>query len=72
MDLGWRSCFNLDPLFVGTYKYVTSLRYYINPNKGGLIDYSTFVPDPIAKSSEEAEYNASAVACMATLHNRFK
>ena len=39
--------------------------------QGGLIDYSSFVPEPIAMSSGEAEYNACAVACMSTLHNRF-
>jgi hypothetical protein len=39
--------------------------------QGGLIDYATFVPDPVAMSSGEAEYNTCAVACMSTLHNRF-
>jgi hypothetical protein len=39
--------------------------------QGGLIDYSTFVPEPIAMSSGEAEYNTAAIACMAALHNRF-
>jgi hypothetical protein len=39
--------------------------------QGGLIDYSSFVPEPIAMSSGEAEYNACAIACMSTLHNRF-
>ena len=40
-------------------------------SQGGLIDYATFVPDPIAGSSGEAEYNTASVACMATLHNRY-
>ena len=48
-----------------------STESYAIINLGGLIDYSTFVPDPIAMPSGEAEYNASAVACMATLHNTF-
>ena len=39
--------------------------------QGGLIDYATFVPDPIAASSGEAEYNTSSVACMSVLHNRY-
>jgi hypothetical protein len=39
--------------------------------QGGLIDYASFVPDPIAMSSGEAEYNTCAIACMSTLHNRF-
>jgi hypothetical protein len=39
--------------------------------QGGLIDYSSFVPDPVAMSSGEAEYNTCAIACMSTLHNRF-
>ena len=39
--------------------------------QGGLIDYASFVPDPIAASSGEAEYNTSSVACMSVLHNRY-
>ena len=39
--------------------------------QGGLLEYAAFVPDPIAMSSGEAEYNPScaAVACMSRLHN---
>ena len=35
----------------------------------GLLDYATFVPDPITMSSGEAECNTSAVACMVSMHN---
>ena len=38
--------------------------------QGGLVDYSSFVPDPVAMSSGEAEYNTCAVACMSSAHNR--
>jgi len=39
--------------------------------QAGLIDYSSFVPDPIAASSGEAEYNTASVAAMSVLHNRY-
>jgi len=39
--------------------------------QSGLIDYASFVPDPIAVSSGEAEYNTASVAAMSILHNRF-
>ncbi|MGH7954596.1 MAG: reverse transcriptase domain-containing protein, partial [Gloeomargaritales cyanobacterium] len=38
--------------------------------QGGVIDHSTFVPDPVAMSSGEAEYSAACVTCMATAHLR--
>ena len=39
--------------------------------QSGLIDYASFVPDPIAASSGEAEYNTASVAAMSVLHNRY-
>jgi len=42
---------------------------YMTFCQGGLIDYSSFVPDPIVMSSREAEYNTCAVATMASLTN---
>ena len=37
---------------------------------GGLLDYASFVPYPIAMSSgDDAEYNTSAVAAISSLHN---
>jgi hypothetical protein len=35
---------------------------------GGVIDHSSNLPDPIALSSAEAEYNEACLACMATNH----
>jgi hypothetical protein len=40
------------------------LVYYM----GGIVDHSSNLPDPIALSSAEAEYNESCIACMATNH----
>ncbi|MGH7954479.1 MAG: hypothetical protein ACREOZ_00810, partial [Gloeomargaritales cyanobacterium] len=39
---------------------------YIIFYQGGVVDHSSFVPDPVALSSGEAEYNAACVTCMAT------
>jgi hypothetical protein len=35
---------------------------------GGIVDHSSNIPDPIALSSAEAEYNQACVATMALLH----
>ena len=35
---------------------------------GGVVDHSSNLPDPIALSSAEAEYNEACLACMATNH----
>ena len=39
-------------------------------SQGGIVDFSTFVPFPVAMSSAEAEYNAGAAAGMAMCHIR--
>jgi hypothetical protein len=36
--------------------------------QGGVVDHSSNMPDPIAMSSAEAEYNEACMACMATSH----
>ncbi|MGH7954439.1 MAG: reverse transcriptase domain-containing protein [Gloeomargaritales cyanobacterium] len=38
--------------------------------QGGVVDHSSFIPEPVAMSSGEAEYNAACVTCMATSHIR--
>ena len=43
---------------------------YIIFSQGGTVDYSTYVPCPVAMSSAEAECNAGAVAGMAMSHIR--
>jgi hypothetical protein len=35
---------------------------------GGIIDHSSNIPDPVALSSAEAEYNQACVATMALMH----
>jgi hypothetical protein len=35
---------------------------------GGIVDHSSNMPDPVALSSAEAEYNEACLACMATNH----
>jgi len=35
---------------------------------GGLVDYSSNMPDPVALSSAEAEYNQACIATMALMH----
>ena len=37
---------------------------------GGVVEHSINVPDPVALSSAEAEYNEACLACMATAHLR--
>ena len=41
---------------------------YLNIYRGGLIDHSSNMPDPVALSSAEAEYNEGCLACMGTAH----
>ena len=35
---------------------------------GGVVEHSSNMPDPVALSSAEAEYNEAWLACMATAH----
>ncbi len=35
---------------------------------GGMVEHSSIMPDPVALSSAEAEYNEACLACMATAH----
>jgi hypothetical protein len=35
---------------------------------GGVVKHSRNIPDPVALSSAEAEYNEACLACMATAH----
>jgi hypothetical protein len=35
---------------------------------GGVVEHSSNIPDPVAFSSAEAEYNEACLACMATAH----
>jgi hypothetical protein len=42
------------------------LCYYM----GGVVDHSSNMPDPVAMSSAESEYNEGCVACMAASHCR--
>ena len=35
---------------------------------GGVVEHSSNMPDPVALSSAEAEYNEACLACMATAH----
>ncbi len=35
---------------------------------GGVVEHSSNMPDPVALSSPEAEYNEACLACMATAH----
>ena len=35
---------------------------------GGMVEHSSNMPDPVALSSAEAEYNEACLACMATAH----
>ena len=37
---------------------------------GGVVEHSSNMPDPVALSSAEAEYNEACLACMATAHLR--
>ena len=57
-DSSWQDC-------VDTGKSTGAFAIF---SQGGLVDYASFVPDPVAMSSGEAKYNAGAVAGMATLH----
>ena len=41
---------------------------YLNIYRGGIVDHSSNVPDPVAMSSAEAEYNEACLACMGTAH----
>jgi len=43
---------------------------YLLFKQGGVVDFNTFVPTPVAMSSAEAECNAGAVAGMAMYHIR--
>ena len=43
---------------------------YMNFVQGGLVDFSSFTPTPVAMSSAEAEINAGASACMSMSHLR--
>jgi hypothetical protein len=38
---------------------------------GGVVEHSSNMPDPVALSSAEAEYNEACLACMATAHLNF-
>ncbi|MGH3053820.1 MAG: reverse transcriptase domain-containing protein [Gaiellaceae bacterium] len=38
--------------------------------KGGVVDHSSFLPDPVAMSSGEAEYNTACATCIAVAHLR--
>jgi hypothetical protein len=35
---------------------------------GGVVEHSSNMPDPVALSSAEAEYNERCLACMSTVH----
>ena len=35
---------------------------------GGVVEHSSNMPDPVAFSTAEAEYNEACLACMATTH----
>jgi hypothetical protein len=35
---------------------------------GGVVEHSSNMPDPVALSSAEAEYNEACLACVATVH----
>jgi hypothetical protein len=35
---------------------------------GGVVEYSSIMPNPVALSSAEAEYNEACLACMVTAH----
>ena len=37
---------------------------------GGVVEHSSNMPDPVALSSAEAEYNEACLACMAASHLR--
>ena len=41
---------------------------YLIMYRGGVVDHSSNLPDPIALSSAEAEYNEACLACRATAH----
>ena len=41
---------------------------YIVIYRGGIVDHSSNLPEPIALSSAEAEYNEACLGCMATAH----
>jgi transposase InsO family protein len=43
---------------------------YLISYMGGIVDHSSNLPDPVALSSAEAEYNEACLACMATTHMR--
>ena len=43
---------------------------YIIFYQGGPIDHDTHVPEPVAQSIAESEYNAACTACMALSHFR--
>jgi len=47
-----------------------STGYFIITYMGGVVDQSSNMPDPVALSSAEAEYNEGCVAFMATSHIR--
>jgi hypothetical protein len=38
--------------------------------QGGLVEAASFVPDPVAMSSAESEYNAACTACIGIAHLR--
>ena len=44
---------------------------YVILHYGGIIDYNSFLPVPVAQSSAESEYNTGAVAAMASAHTRY-
>jgi len=58
-DLGWQDDRDMRR---STGSYATFVQ-------GRLFDYVTNVPDPIAMSSGEAEYNTCTVVGMSSLHN---
>ena len=43
---------------------------FLNFFQGGVVDFNSFVPTPVAMSSAEAENNAGAAACMSVSHLR--
>ncbi len=45
-----------------------SSRYFMIFYMGGVVECNSNMPDPVALSSAEAEYNEACLACMATAH----
>jgi hypothetical protein len=43
---------------------------FITVYMGGIVDHSSNLPDPVALSSTEAEYNEGCISFMATSHLR--